>query len=262
MSLSKERKDEVTQVINNSIREKLRSYSPETTYKPFHDFLIGADRMNLFSFIHSINTTFGTSIYEPVAKAVGKEKFVKAESQKQPFTRINKDAQLIIQKILDEIETGKRKPDKVRETFEIQEAILTSSNDASDVNFIKADIWLEDNSGGFHLIDIKTVKPNKNSFRSYKRILLEWLAAELTRKIDNKIYTYIGIPYNPYFPKKYDRWTLNGMFDIKNEVLVAEELWDFIGGEGIYSDLLECFKSAGETLKIELDDYFSKFRMG
>lgn len=36
---------------------------------PFHTRLLGKDRMALFSFIHSLNTNFGTSIFEPVALA-------------------------------------------------------------------------------------------------------------------------------------------------------------------------------------------------
>jgi len=37
--------------------------------------------MALYSFIQSLNTTFGTSIFEPVAVALAKNKFAKAQSQ-------------------------------------------------------------------------------------------------------------------------------------------------------------------------------------
>lgn len=42
---------------------------------------------------------------------------------------------------------------------------------------------------------------------------------------------YLAIPYNPYEPKPYERWTLKGMLDLKNELKVAEEFWDFLGGK-------------------------------
>jgi type II restriction enzyme len=48
---------------------------------PFHTRLLGQDRMALFSFIHSLNTNFGTSIFEPVAKALALSSFASAESQ-------------------------------------------------------------------------------------------------------------------------------------------------------------------------------------
>lgn len=54
--------------------------------------------------------------------------------------------------------------------------------------------------------------------------------------------------------------SLVGMLDIKNELKVAEEFWDFLGGEGSYVKLLECFENAGIKLRSEIDDYLSRFR--
>lgn len=70
----------------------------------------------------------------------------------------------------------------------------------------------------------------------------------------------IGIPYNPYEPKPYERWTMTGMLDLQHEVLVAEELWDFFGGEGGYVELLQAFEVAGIALRPEIDAYFERFR--
>ena len=48
---------------------------------PFHYRLLGKDRMALFSFIQSLNTTFGISIYEPVAKELAKGIFKEVQTQ-------------------------------------------------------------------------------------------------------------------------------------------------------------------------------------
>jgi hypothetical protein len=106
---------------------------------------------------------------------------------------------------------------------------------------------------------MKTVKPNIGDFQKYKRTLLEWTAATLADNPDADVNTIIGIPYNPYEPKPYARWTMRGMFDIEKEVLVADELWDFIGGKGTYLDLLDSFEIAGIELRSEIDECFSKF---
>jgi type II restriction enzyme len=50
------------------------------------------------------------------------------------------------------------------------------------------------------------------------------------------------------------------MLDIKYELLVAEELWNFIGGEGAYSDILDCFEEVGIELRPEIDEYFKTFK--
>lgn len=53
----------------------------------FHTRLLGKDRLALYSFIHSLNTNFGTSIFEPVALALGATKFKSAQSQATAGTK-------------------------------------------------------------------------------------------------------------------------------------------------------------------------------
>jgi type II restriction enzyme len=50
------------------------------------------------------------------------------------------------------------------------------------------------------------------------------------------------------------------MLDLNHELLVANELWEFIGGEGTYSDLLDCFEEVGIELRTEIDEYFARFK--
>ncbi|HPU22631.1 MAG TPA: TdeIII family type II restriction endonuclease, partial [Candidatus Kapabacteria bacterium] len=68
--MTEEQKTNVIDTIIKSLRKKLSNYKPETVNMPFHYRLLGRDRMALYSFIQSLNTTFGTSIFEPVALAV------------------------------------------------------------------------------------------------------------------------------------------------------------------------------------------------
>jgi type II restriction enzyme len=45
-----------------------------------------------------------------------------------------------------------------------------------------------------------------------------------------------------------------------NELKVAEEFWDFLGGKGTYPELLDCFERAGIELRPEIDKYFLRFK--
>jgi hypothetical protein len=56
-----------------------------------------------------------------------------------------------------------------------------------------------------------------------------------------------------------ERWTLKGMLDLEEELKVADEFWDFLGGDGAYQDLLGCFERVGLELRPEIDRYFEKF---
>ena len=117
----------------------------------------------------------------------------------------------------------------------------------------------ESKSGEFFLFDIKTAKPNAGGFREFKRTLLEWVAVTLADKPEAKVNTFIAIPYNPYEPEPYNRWTMRGMLDLPNELKVADEFWDFLGGKNTYKDLLDCFERVGIELRDEIDDYFKRF---
>ncbi|MDY0053878.1 MAG: TdeIII family type II restriction endonuclease, partial [Bacteroidales bacterium] len=87
-----------------------------------------------------------------------------------------------------------------------------------------------------------------------------WAGIAYTNDKDLKVHSLIAIPYNPYHPEPYQFWTLAGMLDLKEELMVAERFWNFLGGEGAYDELLECFESAGIELRGEIDKYFSRFK--
>ncbi len=253
-----QRQTKIKEKIKDCLRAKFQSYSPETRYMPFHHRLLGKDRMALYSFIQSLNTTFGISIYEPVAVALARERFKVAETQVKPFNKISSEAHQQIQTIMDELAIDERELDKPTEIEQIREVCRAGTLDK--VRLTQVDIWLENYEGELFLIDLKTVKPNKGNFKEFKRTLLEWTAAELARDPEVVVNTMIGIPYNPYEPKPYERWTMKGILDRDHEVLIAEELWDFLGGEGTYADLLDAFEQAGIELRPEIDSYFEKFR--
>ncbi len=123
------------------------------------------------------------------------------------------------------------------------------------------DLFLISKDDEVFMFDLKTVKPNKTDFVSFKRTLLEWLAIYFHQFPEAKVNTLISIPYNPYEPNPYKRWTMKGMLDLKKEVKVAEEFWNFLSGEGTYVDLLGCFEQAGIELRSEIDEYFQRFNL-
>jgi hypothetical protein len=257
MALSKDQISSIKDTIRGSLRNKFKSYNPEPAVMPFHTRLLGKDRLALYSFIHSLNTNFGTTIFEPVAVSLANTRFKVAQSQIKSGSFISEKAQYEIQMIMDELVTADRKPNKEEEIERIRK--VCHQGEMRKVKPTRVDVFLEKNDGEVFLIDIKTAKPNKGGFKEYKRTLLEWAAAVLSQNPKAKVNTLIAIPYNPYEPKPYSRWTMAGMLDLEKELKVAEELWDFLGGQGTYQILLECFESVGIELRNEIDEYFSRF---
>ncbi len=257
MALTNEQIQSVEDTIRNSLRNRLKTYNPEPAAMPFHTRLLGKDRLALYAFIHSLNTNFGTTIFEPVAVSLASSRFPVAKLQMKSGTQISEQAQYEIQKIMDELTAANKKPDKQKEIKIIRG--VCQNGEMRTVKPTRVDVYLEDNNGEIYLIDIKTAKPNKGGFKEFKRTLLEWTAAVLAEHPKAEINTLIAIPYNPYEPKPYSRWTMAGMLDLDKELKVAEEFWDFLGGDGAYNDLLSCFERVGIEMRQEIDDYFKRF---
>ena len=256
MTLTKAQIASVEAVIADSLRTKLAKYKPESKHMPFHYRLLGKDRMALFSFIHSLNTTFGTSIFEPVAAKLAKTRFVKATPQYVVGDSISSHAQDKIQEIINALTTGSD-PNKLAEIEQIRS--VCQSGKMRRLKPVRVDLCVEDDKGAVFLFDLKTAKPNISNFKDFKRTLLEWCAIALAQNPQLDIHSLIAIPYNPYAPKPYERWTMKGMLDLPQELKVAEDFWDFLGGKGAYQELLNCFEHVGCQLRDEIDTRFARF---
>ncbi len=248
----------IDDVIRSSLRDKFLKYKPESNNMPFHYRLLGKDRMALYSFIQSLNTTFGTSIFEPVAVALAKLRFKDSERSAVAGTQISEEAHKVIQTIMDDLITGRKEPNKAEEIEAIRK--VCQKGKMNTVKPTKVDVLVISQDDSMFLFDIKTVKPNIGNFKEFKRTLLEWVATVFADNPNAIIKTALAIPYNPYEPKAYERWTMKGMLDLEEELKVAEEFWDFLGGKGSYDELLNCFERVGIELRPEIDEYFSKFK--
>jgi len=250
-------KTDITETIKICLRNKFKNYNPKGVEKPFHFRLLGRDRMELFSFIQSLNTTFGTSIFEPVAAKLAEKKFAQVNCQYDVGNQISELAQREIQTIIDELSTGK----DVNKSNEIERIRkVCKDGDVHILETVNVDILVKTKDDNLYLFDLKTAKPNKSNFKDFKRTLLEWTAKILFNNPKAKINTLLAIPYNPYEPSPYQFWTVKGMIDLDEELKVAKDFWDFLGGDGAYVTLLDCFETAGNEMREEVNKYFEKFK--
>lgn len=150
MPFIKEQIKSIKETIRESLQKKFQSYKPETSNMPFHYRLLGRDRMALFSFIHSLNTTFGTSIFEPVAEKLAQGKFSVAQKQYEVGDMISLSAQSEIQKIINEISTGKD-PNKLEEIDKIRK--VCNKGEMNKVKTVKVDLYIEAKDGTVYLFD-------------------------------------------------------------------------------------------------------------
>lgn len=250
-------KESVENTIETALRRKLGGYNPKPSHMPFHTRLLGRDRMAIYSFIHSHNTNFGTAIFERVAQEIATGEFERVALQYQIKGDLSDVAQSEITKIMNELSAG-RIPNHAAEVERIRATVTQGQPVAKRMR--RVDIFLSKGNDVF-LMDLKTAKPNISGFEKYKQDMLEWVAAVLRQNPSADVRIIVAIPYNPYEPKPYNRWTLRGMLEIENQsqLMVGSEFWNFLaGGENIYQDLLDCFERVGQRMSDEIDSYFKK----
>jgi len=257
MALKNEQKRQIQQTIANSLRNKLQKYELKDEVMPFHFRLLGKDRLALYWFMQSLFKTFRTTIFEPVIKSLAQLNFASAEQQQTAGSQISSEAQKVIQNIMYNLAISKTEPNKLQEIKAIRE--VCQKGKMKIVKPAKVNLKLIGHDNTIYLLDIKTTEQNIVLFEEFKRTLLEWVATTLATNPTIKIQTLIAFPYNLYEPKPYPFWKVAGMLDLREELMVAETFWDFLGGKGAYNELLDCFERAGIELRPEIDEYFARF---
>ena len=224
---------------------------------PFHTSLLGKDRLALYSFIHSLNTNFGTAIFEPVALELAKGRFASAKSQVKTGQMISAAAQDEIQKIINKLREGSAKPDKPAEIAAIRK--VCQKGEMRSVKSTKVDLRLE-NNGEIYLLDLKTAKPNMAGFIDLKRTLLEWVAKVLAENPDAQINTLNRHSIQPLRARKVHPLDNGRHARFQARVKGGGRVLGLPRREGAYDGLLECFERAGIEMRDEIDAFFSKFK--
>jgi hypothetical protein len=197
-------------------------------------------------------------VTEGVGAVIAAPHFKQSIYQYKGFSdTISLDAQRTIQTIVDDLKAMSKKPNKSVETS----AVLKVAQEGTlrKVKRPRIDLFLESAKGVEYYFDLKTAKPNIGEIVGFKRTLLEWVAIRGAVNPKAQIRTLLAIPYNPYEPEPYQRWTFQGMFDLPNEIMVADEFWNFLGGDHTYQQLLKVFEEVGIALRPEIDGKFKTF---
>jgi len=110
MPLSKNQKDNIKTLLSKKIENKLKSYGRETTSIPFLARLIQDDeKIAAYSFIHSIATTLGMSIYEDISVIIASETSQECFRKYGVGGVISKDQKGAIAEIIAKLRNGSRK---------------------------------------------------------------------------------------------------------------------------------------------------------
>ncbi len=251
MALSNNQKQKIKELLSKKIENKLRLYGRETTSMPFLARLIqDNEKIAAYSFIHSMATTLGMSIYEDVSVIIASETAEEAFRNYGVGGAISKEQKAVISNIVSKLRNGDRIANVNKEIDEVLAVSAINGEFQKSGNI--ADFYMKRDRQEYYF-EIKTVKPNIDVFEKSKTKLLEWVAR---RRMPVNV--CLAFPYNPYHPKPYHRFTEVGMMDSPNDFLVGNEYWDFIGGKNTFPELLKTFDEVGKDFKDQLNKKFKE----
>lgn len=245
MAINTEQIQEIKELLSTKLHSKLANYERETSSMPFLAKLMqDAEKVAAYSFIHSLATTLGMSIYEQAAKIIASSNYDIVEKSYDVEGTISNEENIVITRIMQEIKNGTRAANK---NDEIKEILSCKSSGGREVK-IRSDLYLKKGNDEY-FIEIKTAKPNIDVFSKSKQKLLEWVA--LRKK---PVITILAIPYNPYYPEPYKRFTIQGVLDEDMELYVADKFWDLLGGDNTFNQLLGIFDDVGKEFKMQIQN--------
>jgi len=182
----------------------------------------------------SLVTSIGMKFVPQLAKIVAEDKYKKVFLEKPIQCKLDKGS---IKKIDDiclelrgDIAGKKRTPAHDNEMKEIKKA---KTGKKTQIRVI-CDLYIDDHKDGPLFYEIKAPKPNKDQTTEAKKKIL------LFRQISNKHNGFFALHYNPYITKDKYSWPFCiNIMDIEKQVMLGEEMWNYIGDSKTYPQVLK-----------------------
>lgn len=249
--MNKKARDSIKALISSKLTAKLESGGPEASAKPFFEAVFNKKLITYASVIQSFYTSFGMSIYEQLALILAESRGFYAKRQYVLLGDIDTETASLIVNIQQDLITGSRKADAKKEAEAIKGSIKHSAKPEKKPYSI-VDLYIKSPEDEEYYFGITTVKNNKEGLEAHKLKLLRWMALRLSVDENANFHAAIAVPYNPYYPNPYVRFGSGILFD-KTQLLVQEDFWDLVGGEGTFKEMIEIFKEVGAELKEKID---------
>ena len=235
--------NEFRNCVNRTIN---RVMSTEQTYRPFHTALLSEEAVFWSAFERSFSTSFGQRVIEEISRLVALSNGA-TDAKRQVETVVHIDAAFeeAIHEEMRQLRTRNRSL-PYSWSLTLQRILnIQPSGTIIDIRII-SDLWWQ-KDGIDNYISLKTVKPNIDQTAVAKEDCL------LLSIANPNCNAYFGLPYNPYGEQKrnYAHTPPMGIFDFKHDpiVLIGKEMWDTIGGEGCYEELLDIAAEVGEETR-------------
>ncbi len=220
---------------------------------PFHQLFFSEEAILAAKVERSVVTTMGATLYPALAKAIAASRFKCVFTNHAIEGPVNDAAINMIEQIVTELRTPPSKrqsPRRPEHDAEMRDILLSRGGGLSSRS-VTADLFVEDFDRGPLFIELKSPRPNLDVAAESKRKILYYLTI-MNRRGQADSRAFLGLTYNPYiYRDSYGHTFTKQIMDMRKQVLIGSELWDYLGGSGTYEDLLNLI----EQVRIELQGH-------
>jgi Type II restriction endonuclease, TdeIII len=252
---------EVKRIIKETVKSSILAFAQKQLRKrpkfQILDLIIPKER-KVRSIVGGLETSLGTTLWEPLAKALASQNgfTIKAEKLESP---VNIPASLsqTLQLIIDD----RKRDGGTYDAASSHEAIKNACQAyiRRPINGFEkppkgrgVDIWLvKDNVNYF--FDTKTVQPNISALTACMEQVLTWYAYFYSRFPQENAESRIVFPYNPYSGNFWDKIIGKGKpLAQDHEAWVEGQFWDFCSGiDNTYNLIKAGFDELRESGELE-----------
>lgn len=216
--------------------------------KPLHAALVPDEIFKSSHFERRFVTPFGT-VWEQLAVAVATAFHGSCQRGYSIEGTIGEERLQRIQEVLNRLEHGLNGKKKVKPDWkEGMEYVLAGSGEPLPVS-VTCDIFIDSQADGKrYAFELKGPLPNSDQTKVSKEKIMKLLAMN-ERPVDGAFYALV---YNPYGRREDYVWSFpKRWFDMVEDkcVLIGDDFWDFIGGEGTYQRFIKEINALGVEYK-------------
>lgn len=223
---------------NYSLEELKQEY-------PFQSLFFRDESLLAFKYQRSIVTKLGQTLYPRLVKAIARESYSHIYRDYSLTIVLDSSWWQAIDQIVSALRMSTRTPNHWEE---LQIILKTPPSNHKEARSVNLDIFIADFSPGPIYIELKTPKPNLDICDETKRKILAFEAfmhsqgksivvgGYSVHRPNGKARGYLAFPYG--IREKYSHSFTQRVMDMKEEVLIGPELWNLLGGEGTFEQLM------------------------
>ncbi len=217
--------------------------------KPLYAALVPDEIFKGSHFERRFVTPFG-GVWEKLAQVVAKEAHGECLLGHSITGNVSEESLRRIQETLNRLEHAPKGKNRVLPNWQEELAYIKAGKGNLIPTSVVCDVYAHNPATGKrYAFEFKGPLPNSDQTKVSKEKMFKLLAMDGS-PIDG---AYYALPYNPYGSRKENyQWSFpKRWFDMCNDpcVLIGNEFWDFIGGEGAYASFIHEVNQLGKAYR-------------